>query len=148
MPTAHLGKSTKYHFQDHDPAYLNQVPPDKDTWYTVLEDTDVRLIQFAVYQNNDEVAAKDIEVKWTLDTHVYFIALDGFEADEQLNLKKDKHPSTGGTAGLGYQTYTGAIPHDMDKRAHSAKLEVRMTSAAGTNQVLRAWCLYETLEET
>jgi hypothetical protein len=137
----------KYWLQDHDIAIITKIPPVLNTWYTVIDVDDVRLIEFYILQSNNETAAKDVEVRWTLDGQVYLISVsvpDTFP----IYINKNMVGSNGGTSGLSLNPVEiSANLFDFVCALH-AKLEVRLTSAAGTAQLLGAVCKYETFEET
>jgi hypothetical protein len=147
MPAAHAGAAKKYAYLDHDPPHLVQVPPVINTWYQLYHDYDVRqLLMSALYRDDEETGAT-IEVRWTCDGNIYVSSVD---ADDQIQyyIYKTKYNSVeiqplnddfgpGGYKGL-YR----------DKRAQDFKVEVRVTTAVGTNARLEAWALYETLEVT
>ena len=148
MPRASAGAvaAVKYHFQDEDSDYLIQAPPVQNQWYTVFDAVDVRLLVCAIVQNNDDVAAKDLEIRWTIDGNVYFMA-DTFGQGILEYIYRRYAPSTGGTDGLhDTSAVQGAAIHAA-KNGLAFKVEVRMTSVPGTNQQLRCWCVRETLVE-
>lgn len=146
MPVAHQGE-VKYAWQDHDPAYLNQIPV-QNVWYTVAHVYDFRELLFAAKYDDDEHNFPTYEVRWTLDGNVYF----GSFAEEdnlQLYVRKDKYPSNAGTTGLYYNTaMVGSYHLYDDKRGLDGLFQIRITNAVGTNPLLEAWLLYETLEQT
>jgi len=147
MPAAHGGASKKYWLMDHEPAEVILASPVTDVWYPVLTESDVRLLLFSIMQINDDEAVKDIEVRWTLDGNVYTVEIQNAENGAQYYIAKDKHSSVVGGLDNNIDLIScgGKI---LDKRALEAKLEIRITSACGTNQMLIGACLYETLEET
>lgn len=149
MPVACAGPiaPVKYAYLDHDINVVNPTPVVQNVWYTGIDDEDVRHIWCAVRQTNGEAAAKDFEVRWTIDGTPYFT---GFSlANNALTyIFKNREPSTGGTKGL-TSSATGFNPAGyVDKRGQVYKTEIRLTSAPGTNQVLNMWSGYETLEVT
>ena len=133
----------KFHYRDHDTDVVNEAPPVQNQWYTVFDAHDVRLLWCVVYQKNDELAAKNVETRWTIDGTVY---LNGraLDDDTEYYVFRTQAPSTGGTSGLFTSTSVETAVHTTDKRGLSFKVEVRMTSALGTNQVLRCYCVRET----
>jgi len=149
MPRAggSIAEQVKYHYQDHDTAEVKEVPPVQNTWYGEMEAEDVRHILCSAFQTNDEAAIKDVEIRWTIDGHVYFLAFSLPNNSRRL-LARNHAPSAGGAAGLAqYDSMMNAGAY-VDKRGHAYKTEIRMTSAPGTNQVLEMRDVYETLEET
>ena len=146
MPRAHAGV-VKYHYQDHDSDQAYETPPVQNTWYEVFDAEDVRLLWCVMFQNNTEVAAKEIEVRWTIDGTVYFLSRS-LAADTNEWIYRNRLGSTGGIAGLNYSAAEVNAAFNTDKRGHSFKVEIRMTDAPGTAQVLSCLCVRETLEET
>lgn len=141
------GVAPKYWLRDHDSDVVDENPPDQNQWYEVFHAQDVRLLWCQIYQTNTEVAAKDIEVRWTIDGNVYLstVALD----DATTNYVYRHHtPSTGGTLGL--QSGAGVVNagYNVDKRGLDFKVEVRMIGVPGTAQQLLCRCVRETLEVT
>jgi len=146
MPEAH-SRHVKYSYQDHDTDTVNQAPPILNTWYTLFDDEDVRLLIHEVKQSNDELAAKTIEVRWTIDGNVYFTSAS-LDNNTEYYVWRTFFASAGGTAGLVISTtYYNACRYTC-KRGQSFKVEVRITSALGTNQILISRAIRETLEET
>lgn len=144
MPRA---SGQKYHYYDHDTDALNAAPPVQNTWYEIFDAEDVRLIWCVVWQTNDETAAKDVEVRWTIDGNVYFTS-DSLANNTNEFYYRAWAASAVGTAGLTGTTTQHNAGWDVDKRGQSFKVEVRMTSVPGTNQTLRVRCVRETLELT
>jgi len=147
MPHHGEYEHVKEWLQDHDTDVVNEVPPVQNTWYEVFDAEDVRLLWCHIFQTNDENAAKDIEVRWTIDGNVYFVAvaLD----DNTVNfIFRNRSPSSVGVAGLTATATESNAALNVDKRGLSFKVEIRMTSLPGTNQLLRCYCVRETLEVT
>ena len=146
MPVAHAGE-TKYAYLDHDTDVVEEIPPIRNQWYTVFDAEDVRLLWCNIYQYNDESAAKDIDLRWTVDGTVYFGQMTTPDSVE-YGVFRSSDPSLGGTRGL--TVYPGLMNagYHVDKRGHSFKVEVRMTTVPGTNQWLSCYCVRETLEQT
>lgn len=133
--------------QDHNTDEVLESPPVQNTWYEVFDAEDVRLIWCEIYQTSTEMAAHDIEVKWTIDGNVYLVAVS--LADSTANfIYRDRAPSAVGTAGLTATATEVIAGVNMDKRGLAFKVEVRMTDVPGTAQTLRCRCVRETLEIT
>lgn len=146
MPTAHQGE-VKYAWMDHDTAYLSQIPV-TNTWYTVAHVYDFRELLFAVAYDDDEHNIPTYEIKWTLDGNVYFVQVEA-EGNGQMYIWRNKYPSAAGTAGLTYRNEpSGSDAYYDDKRGLDGLFQVRIINAVGTNPLLQAWLLYETLEQT
>jgi hypothetical protein len=147
MPAAHAGAAKKYAWMDHDPAYLDQAPPVQNIWYTVYHDYDVRQLLMSVLYRDDEETGADVEIMWTCDGNVYL--MQKFLNDsEQFNVYKTKYDSTNEDALDEDVAGVGGNLGYRDKRALDFLVEVRVTSAIGTNAHLEARALYETLEVT
>lgn len=146
MPEA-SGRHVKYHYRDHDTDLVNEAPPVQNTWYEVFHAQDVRLIWCMVQQDNDEVAAKDIQVRWTIDGTVYFRPLS-ILSGTVFTVFRNWNGSTGGTDGLEAEQGRKNAGYYVDKRGLDFKVEIRMTAVPGTNQVLICRCVRETLETT
>ena len=130
---------------DHDTDVVDESPPVQNTWYEVFHAQDVRLIWCIIYQVHDEAGVKDLEVRWTIDGTVYLLQTP--VADSTFRgVYRNYIPSTGGTLGLaeGVATLNAAL--NIDKRGLDFKVEARITSVLGTNQILRCYCVRETLE--
>lgn len=146
MPVA-SGRGLKYWLQDHDTAYLDQTPV-QNTWYTILDEDDVRLIYHSVEYDDDEHNMPTIEVRWTLDTNVYNGTCADEAAGTQWYVQRQKYAVVeGGEELLGSTTRIMCMT-DVPKHALHGKLEARVTNVVGTNPHLIQRCLYETLEET
>ena len=149
MPTAGgiTTAQVKYHYEDHDTDEVNETPPVQNTWYTAFDAEDVRLIWCSVTQSNDEVAPKNIEIRWTIDGNVYLTAL-ALGSSATVVVYRGRAPSAGGTAGLLTAPPDLNAGYYVDKRGKAFKVEARMTEVPGTNQNLLCRCVRETLEET
>jgi len=137
----------KFHYLDHDTDAVVMTPPVQNTWYEVFHDYDVRLLWCVVSQSNTEAAAKDIEARWTIDGNVYF-KLQAAASGTGYRIFRSFELSAGGTNGLTFDTVNYNAGRFVDKRGHDFKVEIRITSALGTNQILTAYCVRETLELT
>lgn len=146
MPTAHAGE-TKYAYRDHETDQVWEVPPIQNQWYTVFDAEDVRLLWCFIWQTNDEVAEKIVEVKWTIDGNVY--VRSKLIADTTDIYVYRAHASGAlGTDGLEITAAIANAGFYVDKRGHSFKVEVMMVDPPGTNQQLLCDCVRETLEQT
>jgi len=137
----------KYMYLDHDTDVRSLAPPVQNQWYTVFDAYDVRLLWCIIYQSNGEAAAKNLEVRWTIDGNVYLGSIAALDSATYW-VFRDHVPSTGGTAGLGLWAGTFNSAYLVEKRGQDFKVEVRITSPLGTNQFLLCRCVRETLELT
>ena len=147
MPHHGEYEHVKEWLRDHDTDEVLETPPVQNTWYEVFDAEDVRLIWCWIYQSNTENDAKDIEVRWTIDGNVYFVAVALDDATPNY-IYRIWTPSGGGTAGLASTATEANAGHYVDKRGLDFKVEIRMTSVPGTNQLLQCRCVRETLEVT
>lgn len=137
----------KFMYLDHDSDVVNEAPPVLNQWYTAFDALDVRLIWCRARQTNVETAAKDINVRWTIDGNVYFVNTT-MDNNTWYYVFRYPNASTGGTLGLATGTPIENAGYHVDKRGQSFKVEVRIVSALGTNQTLECECVRETLELT
>jgi hypothetical protein len=141
------GANVKYAYLDHDTDRQNLAPPVLNQWYTVFHAYDVRLLWCKFVQTNGEAAAKDIEVRWTIDGTPYFGSQTAASATSYLTYR-DFNESAAGTLGL---SITAAFTNGafyVDKRGQDFKVEIRIVTALGTAQTLICRCVRETLEPT
>ena len=132
----------RYDYEDQDSYRVNETPPVQNTWYTGFDEECVRHIWSVIRQKNDESAAKVVEVKWTIDGHVYFISIS-FDHDTPTWIHRNRYHSAGGTAGLGSSATMVNAAYYVAKRGLAYKTEIRMVSALGTNQSLSMWDVAE-----
>jgi len=137
----------KFHYLDHDSDYVAQIPPVQNVWYEVFHAYDVRLIWCTVFQLNDETAAKNIEVRWTIDGNVY-VAPFSLAHNTYEWIFRTFERSLDAPPGLYHSAIRYNAAYFVDKRGQDFKVEIRITSALGTNQALYCWCVRETLELT
>ena len=149
MPRAggNIAAQVKYHYQDHDTDLVSEAPPVQNTWYEAFDAEDVRLIWCQIFQSNDEAAAKDVEVRWTIDGTAYVLTYSLANQAAAL-VFRDYQPAPAGLQASLITTLWRNAGGYVDKRGHSFKVEIRMTAVPGTNQTLICRCVRETLEET
>jgi hypothetical protein len=141
------GANVKYAYLDHDTDQQSLAPPVLNQWYTLFHAYDVRLLWCKVLQTNTEAAAKDIEIKWTIDGNVYFASISCNSGTDYF-IYRQQAPSVAGTSGLYFQAATVNAVYYVDKRGQDFKVEVRIVTALGTAQTLLCQCVRETLEQT
>ena len=132
----------KHHYKYQPVAQLNQDPPVQNTWYTALDaNGGLRIRILGVRQINDEAAAKNIEFRMTID---------GVSIDASVRLQTSPtwyywtlgpgvERVSGGTFIVMAQLYEAIECLD-------ALIEIRMTSAPGTNQFLDGRIHYESYD--
>lgn len=133
--------------QHYDSANLALAPPIQNMWRELLHALDCRLIQVRFHQENDETNPKTIEMRWTIDGVVFFFVI-AMVNDTNRWAYRDHNLSLGGTFGITSQDSIINAGYYTDIRGLDLKIEIRITDAAGTNQKLNAWAVYETLEVT
>lgn len=128
-------------------AELDQDPPVADTYYTILDTTEkVRLLSIICRQINDEAGAKNLQLKVTIDG----VTIEGTAAAFADNTWYAWFP-TQTSEDWDKITYSGTGMEDhaeLKLEAHSIKIEVRQTTAVGTNQKLDGRVRYEVLTQT
>lgn len=129
----------KFSYRDHDTSQINPLPPVLNLWYEIFHAQDVRLLWCSLKQWNDEVAAKNLEIRWTVDGIVYFCSQSAVN-NTYYYIYRHPDASTGGTAGIEPINIMFNAGYYIDKRGQDFKVEVRITSALGTNQRLMAKC--------
>ena len=126
-------------------ATLDQAPPVQNTWYTLISGIkNVEIGSLQLYQSNDEAAAKDVEMSAEIGgVAVSYVANSCNNASwgaSYLNAAQDKISKAFGTTWLASAYYNIV-------KAKTASIRIRLTSAAGTNQVLRARVQYRQFSE-
>jgi len=137
----------KFHYLDHDTDVLEAYPPVQNQWYTVFHAYDVRLLWCYLYQSNDESDPKTLEIRWIIDGNTYYAQID-LEHGTGIYIHRTLDPSALGTAGLWWSATIVSAALETDKRGQDFEVQVRITSALGTDQLLRCYCVRETLELT
>jgi hypothetical protein len=145
MPAA-SGAGKKYWLEDHDTAERILDPPVQFMEYEVLREINVRLLFFGFIQTNDEQAAKDIQIRWTIDGTPYLVTQTALH-NTFYWVYRNVTPSSVGTLGLTSTTTEVNAGLHVDKRGLHFVIEMSMQSLPGTTQVLTGWAAYETLEE-
>ena len=130
----------KYPHEFQAISRLDQDPPVQNTWYTVFDGTGgLRLRFLSSRQRNDEAAAKDVEFRMTID---------GVSVDSIAN-SHDNLVWYYWNLEPGIERVTTGVfmfHHYVAVECHDALIEMRMTSAPGTDQRLDGRLHYETLE--
>lgn len=133
----------QYHYLDNDTDNETLAPPVLNAWNEVFDALDVALLYCSIYQQNDESAAKNIEVRWTIDGNVYLVSVAANHATNYY-IFRNAVPSGVGTAGLQADTNMRMSAFDAPKHGQSFKVEFRITSAPGTNEAMICYCVKET----
>ena len=132
----------KYHYRYQPIARLDQDPPVQNTWYTVLDaNGGLKIRMVLARQNNDDTVAKSIEFRMTID---------GVSVDATVTAQLEGSWYFW-TIGPGVERVIGGTTirmiHEYEVvECLDALIEMRMTSAPGTNQKLDGRVQYETLE--
>lgn len=132
----------KYHYKFQPIAKLNQVPPEQDTWYTALDETGgLRIKYLVIRQINDDATNKNIDVRMTID---------GISIDATVK-SQDNNTFYYWLIGAGVERVSGdttswALYLYEALKCEEALIEIRTTSAPGTNQKLQGRIHFEKLE--
>ena len=119
-----------------------KAPPVQNTWYTILDTTyNVELISLSTLQTNDESAAKNIDTEFTLEGTDYGTTAQSHNHNATYYHYLDTNTDAVviGTGGENFGLHASFT-------AETAKLRVKMTSAAGTNQTLKYYLWYAVYE--
>lgn len=121
------------------PATLDQDPPIQNTWYPILDTPNhVRVKEILTRQINDEVAAKDMEIRITVNRTVLPVAGAACADSTWYNAHRDSPGS------VHYNPTISAV--EASRKMHGpCHIEVRMTAVPGTNQELDGRVTYEEL---
>ena len=121
-------------------ATIDQAPPVKNQWYTVLDiNVPFRGIYLSMKQDNTDSSAQTINMQVTIDGVVMTAAADAPGADNIVN-----YFYIGPTADALVSTTTVFNPqYYEDVRGNSIKVEVRMTGDPGTAEHLFGYFQYE-----
>jgi len=123
-------------------GHVNETPPTSGVYYTLLDTTiDARVLLVAIRHKSDEAGAKDITIKFTIDGQTIEQALTGIADDTWKYIYKAVASDTFWDSAT-YYNLGGRCAYE----AHSIKIEVKLTTAVGTNQELEAVCHYSTRE--
>ena len=124
-------------------ADLDQDPPVQNTWYTMFDGTGgIRIRMMTVKQINDEAAAKTIELRMTIDgtALVETPQVQSNDSWYYWTVRAWTDRVYGDDTAPWLAQYYKAV------ECHDVLIEVRMTSAPGTNQKLDGRVHYETFE--
>lgn len=139
-----INGSAKQSFQKMPRAYLAQEPPVQNTWYTILDTTkDIYIYTVFVTQINDELAAKDVEVRATINSVTASGSLSQANNSTMCWRFASGSDTLTAVAGAGsFQTNNSPL------HCLSAKIEMRTTSTTGSTPKLRGGCQYSVLDVT
>ncbi len=126
MPTATLGAGAG-------------ITPVQNTWYTVLNAKNVRIKSIQLKQSNDEAAAKTLAIRGAVDGNAIAASSSAPANNVWLNQ---------GLSGVvdSFPASVREAAYYVSLDAKSATVEIEITSALGTNQLLFASVQYEQLE--
>ena len=149
MPVACAGPVAVPHYwpRHHETHEVRQQPPVLNQWYTVFDEQDVEMTWFNVNQNNTEAAAKNIEVRVTVDGVVYQHTY-GVPAASDRWIYRSLNKSTAFDHGMTIDTVARNPGYTTKWSGQAFKVEVRQTSAIGTAQLLLSRCVIGTDEVT
>lgn len=154
-----LTAPTKYAMK-HKRLIFSQTTVVQNAFYAALDVTGGNeVIACSFLQKNDDLAAKDIEIRVTIDGYTEVEAIAALANDTVHWLYYDPtddadfDPEDAGT----YQEPMGIMTEDIDGsgaihvigslKGHDIKIEIRTTSIPGTNQQLDVTGTYHSLEK-
>lgn len=149
---------TKYAWKRKAEVTDLHAPPVINTWYTIADLTGgIQGVILYVLQENDETLNKNVEVKITADGIVYAFpaAISMAHGAAYQVYKEYAAPDAAAlyaiaqTTNVPFMGESNILTDPTPTRvfeAHELKIEYRLTSAAGTNQTLYAWFIYNRLE--
>ena len=132
----------RFHWKFKPLAVLDQAAPVFNQWYTVLDTTSkIRLYSISLKQVNDEIADKGIGVQVIIDGVTTSASSttcgSGVVNYSYLNNNLD---------GFAIDTPIKAVGYYVALHGKSIKVQVKNTSALGTNQRLYGYVRYAQLE--
>jgi hypothetical protein len=136
-----------YAWKDYNTASISLAPPVQNQWYEVLHVYRCTLNKCALIQTNTELASKDCECRWTIDGTVYTVANSGQTNNTMEYVYRGILTSAEIYPLIFNSSQTNAGYFD-NVYGQDFKVEVRIHSAPGTAQTLKAYCVYSTLEAT
>ena len=132
-----------WHWQRMPAVTLTQDPPVQNTWYTVLNTIrNVNIRSLALKQINDEAAVKVVAWRVTLDGVANTYAVNYNNNEKRFMFLRETSDTTYWTT----ITVPWAFGNFVTVFAKSAKVEIRITDAPGTNPKLYAWVGYDQLK--
>ncbi|MCJ7621738.1 MAG: hypothetical protein MUP64_16160 [Anaerolineae bacterium] len=144
MPTAHQG-SLAQTYEDRGRVSVFIAPPVVNQWYPVLNDTNVHISCMNITQFHTEAGVKNLEVRFTFNGVVYaavpLAAANGTWYYPVINVTSLTPECVCDVGFVSIQRTEGIEVKD-------ALIEVRITSALGTAQDIRASVQYQKLAWT
>lgn len=155
LTTVQVAASSKFNYKTYA-IRDNLTPPTFNTLHEIMNETGgVRLVSLSLYQHNDETNAKEVDivitkdgVLWEYDSsaidplddnlhYTAFVVPTAADPVRQLGITTSETPLLQGNSGdQGGKALEG----------HDIKVELRQTSALGTNQTIVYKLSYELLE--
>lgn len=129
MPEAHRDRKFFYEFQGM--AQVSESPPVQNTWYTLFDEEDVILYLWFLVQRNDDTAAKNVEIRATIDGIPLLGTTNAAENQDYWLVEDDSLRNQ-----LDIETSVKMFEWYSPVHGQAVKLEVRITDAPGTNQLL------------
>jgi len=139
MPVASAGPvATTHYWPRHTGAYqVAENPPTQNVWYIVIDEDDAELAWLIIRQSNTEVAAKSVQVRFTVDGVVYQ-ATYNIPSHSTTYVYRTDLTAADASGGLAIDTVIRNAAYTVMWRGQAFKFEVRLTSIPGTNQWLIA----------
>jgi len=125
-------------------VHQDKTPPVSGTWYELLNtDLDVDLKLASLEQHNDELDAKDVDLRITRNNPSETITGSISQANYVRNTWRRDQESSGLTGSNGYVNLQDNFPM---RCLDGCLVEYKLTTAAGTNQDMNIDLVYDTLE--
>lgn len=140
----------RYAWKLNDTETDTRSPPTQNVYHEIFDLSGGQAFHYISFeQNNDELAAKNVDIKLTIDgtayeltgtsmdnSEIYYVYWDDIGLDPpDATLKVDNSNPIGGLVFKIADSAANTIAVNVDP-VTDAKLEVKMTSAPGTNQTL------------
>lgn len=158
MPRLNGSQSTRIFQWRHQPLLLQDlIPPVLNAWVDILPLTNggVKALYLKFVQSNDEALAKDVEVRLTLDGMAPIVSTVSIANNENWYAFPNWdgltiHLELAFQTGVGEPWVMGLSNNATQNElliANSMRIEFRIVTALGTNQVLNVQMLHQTWSE-
>lgn len=150
VPGIAIADVPKFAWKLYDIETDSRAPPTQNVYHTVIDEIiGCKFWLICVEQNNDEVAAKNIDIRVTIDGEVTELIGTAMASSDLYHMHLAESDLVPPVSTLifsdappldpfGFRTYQNAGEEQIVEalEMHAFKLEVRQTSAIGTNQTL------------
>lgn len=124
---------------------FGEVPPIQNQWYTPINLSNGVIIKMLyLQQQNDEVAAKNLEAEITIDGDIYAVPLNAIASGDYFSLRIEQPEDTITLGVANAQEMFQIIPiqplmttwFGIPFECYNFSMRYRITSALGTNQII------------